>query len=183
MLTKKCEGRSHAVTYKGHDYVSGCYKIDENRTVLHNLSTCPKANPLTEPTLLCKCHSSQRRNHLDNQFQFLHKATDAHCCRRLLSNLDLALTYRAPPKSEWCGLLFAVVARDQGYVCWLVFSVCAASSSSIRAVVRTGQWEEYVRETWKTLVWEATSWKKSQSPAGAVFCEIRDLGITLPSWS
>ena len=39
-----------------------------------------------------------------------------------------------------------------------------------------------MREVWKRLVWEATSWKKVRGLAGAVFGDMEDLGVTCPSW-
>ena len=38
-----------------------------------------------------------------------------------------------------------------------------------------------MREAWKRQVWEATSWTKVRGPAGAVFCEMKDLRINVPN--
>ena len=48
--------------------------------------------------------------------------------------------------------------------------------------VWTSKWEDDMRDVWKRQVWEATSWTKVRGPAGAVLCEMKDLGITAPSW-
>ena len=42
------------------------------------------------------------------------------------------------------------------------------------------KWEDDVRETWRRQVWEATSRTKVRGPAGAVFGEMKDLGVTVP---
>ena len=39
-----------------------------------------------------------------------------------------------------------------------------------------------MREAWRRQVGEATSWTNVRGPAGAVLCEMKDLGITVPSW-
>ena len=39
-----------------------------------------------------------------------------------------------------------------------------------------------MREAWRRPLWEATSWTTVRGPAGAVFCEMEDLGVTVPSW-
>ena len=53
---------------------------------------------------------------------------------------------------------------------------CAASCFGTR------QWDDDFREAWKRQVREATLWKKVTGRAGEVFCEIKDLGTTIPSW-
>ena len=39
-----------------------------------------------------------------------------------------------------------------------------------------------MRGAWKRQVWEATSWTEVRGPAGADFCEMKDLGVAAPSW-
>ena len=46
----------------------------------------------------------------------------------------------------------------------------------------TRQWADYMREAWKSQVWEATSWTTVRRPAGAVFCEMKAPGLAVPCW-
>ena len=39
-----------------------------------------------------------------------------------------------------------------------------------------------MREAWKRQVCEATSWTQARGAARAVFCVMKDLGVTVPSW-
>ena len=48
--------------------------------------------------------------------------------------------------------------------------------------VWTGKWHHEQREAWMRQIQEVQSWKQVRGPAGAVMCETRDLGITLPHW-
>ena len=57
---------------------------------------------------------------------------------------------------------------------------CAATCFG-QQTVWTGPWSDDVREAWRRQVWEATLWTKVRGPAGALLCEMRDLGITVPS--
>ena len=45
-----------------------------------------------------------------------------------------------------------------------------------------GRWEEDMKEAWKRQVWKTTSWRRVGGPAGAVFHDMKHLGIVLPSW-
>ena len=46
----------------------------------------------------------------------------------------------------------------------------------------TGQVVDHVREAWNRQLWEASSWTKVRGLPGVVFCEMKELEITAPSW-
>ena len=56
---------------------------------------------------------------------------------------------------------------------------CAAMIFWPQAVA--GRWVD-MKEAWKRQVWKATSWRRVGGPAGAVFFDMKHLGIVLPSW-
>ena len=37
-------------------------------------------------------------------------------------------------------------------------------------------------KAWKRQLWEATCWTEIRGRAGAVFCEMKGFGVTVPSW-
>ena len=47
---------------------------------------------------------------------------------------------------------------------------------------QSGWGEEDTGKAWKRQVREAASWKKVKGAEGAFFCEVKDLGETIPIW-
>ena len=96
---------------------------------------------------------------------------------------------RMGSQSPWCGThpKGTQLARAGGlfveiYDLEIEHELACAAACFWAQTVWTRQGEEFMREARTRKVWEAFSWKKVRGPAGAIFCEMIDFGLTPRSW-